>query len=148
MLEEWGVAYDHSQFQPQAQAIMNKNVPWVYWQVIPGQERSGQYDYEMSTWGSKAWQLKQMFQQTSRQQSNQDFSKYLSLGTSSSNPPPPQTTQTPVATNTPVPSQPAPTCNVAPCQWTGHCFGHYCGSDDNDCDGDLSCNNGYCGCSD
>jgi len=141
---EIGVGYQHDSFDSQASKINSLNIPWLYWEIIPGQETYGQYDYEISTSGGQRDNIRSKINEAiSRPIANglEGFSKYLnkdrSMPTTPTQPQPQPTTPAPTPNN--------PTCDVTTCDWVGHCFGTTCGSD-KDCTNDLACVSGKCGC--
>lgn len=152
MVEEWGVAHNHNDFSTQAGELNGLAIPWVYWQIVPGQENDDSSkgdNYEISTGGWLASQgiLKQVFNDAGNTPGYQDFSKYLDMsgsgsGSGSGTTSPPATSASePVGTGTVTP----PTCQVVTCTYLGHCYGATC-QDDDHCDHDLTCNSGVCGC--
>ena len=56
----------------------------------------------------------------------------------------PALTSAPPSASTPPPTSGPGTCDLT-CDWAGHCAGASC-SGDNECTGELTCNNGQCGC--
>lgn len=131
-----GVKPPHNDFVNQASKINSHGVPWLYWEIIPGQDDDS--DYEMTLTGGQANNIPNMIHQAANTQiasGLEGFGKYLQTSSSSG----------PSTSTNPPPPPPPPTCDTTTCNFAGHCFGTSCGND-NDCTDQLTCNSGTCGC--
>lgn len=141
MVDEWSVGYQHDKFYSQAFKINSYDVPWLQWEIIPGQETYRQDEYEMSTCGGQRDNIKSKINEAISRpiaKGLKGLSRYMNKDEST------PTTLIQSGPTTPTSNNPQ-TCGTTTCDWPGHCFGTTYGSG-NDCTNNLTCNAGRCGC--
>lgn len=111
VIQEWGACYDNGPnekcaaangvadngsrnkyISDHANVMNNAGVPWMYWQILPNEWKSGDWNYEVAINGPNWATLKNAGLAADNADSPFDFSRWLPGGGGGTNPPPPSTT--------------------------------------------------------